>query len=121
MTTTEEQASAPPSDFAHCKTLYEAMLAEAARVPDPEQPTEDNAGMIVYTGYLTKLVTQQLRFSVPYYTSLRHHLARMGCIKQLKRGGGSAPSEWLLIKEPTLADFLDDRPKRAPKQTREDM
>jgi hypothetical protein len=35
----------------------------------------------------------------------------MECIKQLRRGGSSTPSQWELIREPTLEAFLESRTK----------
>lgn len=57
--------------------------------------------IIVYEGKLTELITQKLYLSVPYYTSITRALKSMGCIRQLRRGGGSSPSQWELIREPT--------------------
>jgi len=68
--------------------------------------------LLIYEGFLTTLVTRQLNLSVPYYTSVTNVLKRMGCVRQLRRGGGSAPSQWLLIKEPQEKDFLATLPKK---------
>jgi hypothetical protein len=70
--------------------------------------------MVVYEGMLTKLVTEDLGLPVPYYTKVRQFLMAMGCIRQLRRGGGSAPSQWELIREPTIDlwdDLTDDEPQ----------
>jgi len=96
-TTAPSEESAPPALFDHCVRTYEAMLAQA-------QPHE--SGQIVYEGFLTQLITAQLNLSVPYYTSVRKQLMRMGCIRQLKRGGGTAPSQWELIYQPTEEAFF---------------
>jgi len=76
--------------------------------------------MIVYEGFLTTLITSKLNLSVPYYTSVRKALMRMGCIRQLRRGGGTAMSQWELIYEPTLEAFLDQEVKKPRQPTRLD-
>jgi hypothetical protein len=76
------------------------MLEESRNV------SEGNSSVIVYEGFLTKLVTVKLNYSVPYYTKLRVCLVQMGCMKQLKRGGGTAPSQWEMIYEPTYEAFV---------------
>lgn len=87
----------PPALFIHCKNTYRAMLEESTEV----QFDNDSKG-IVYEGKLTALITEKLYLSVPYYTKIRAALIAMGCMKQLRRGGGSAPSQWELYYEPTL-------------------
>jgi hypothetical protein len=77
--------------------------------------------IVVYEGFLTQLITQQLNLSVPYYTSVRQALINMGCIKQLRRGGGSSPSQWEMITEPTVEAFMQQRPPKAPKQDKYSM
>lgn len=107
------------------------MLAESSRVVtfrdddidpaqllDDETPPQEEAPIIVYEGFLTQLVTGQLNLSVPYFTSIRKTLINMGCIRQLRRGGGTAPSQWEMIMEPTPEAFLVQRPKREPKKDR---
>lgn len=106
MTTSAAEGEAPPALFDHCCRVYEAMRQEA-------KPIGDNS-IMVYEGYFTRLVTMQLNLSVPYYTSIRKQLIQMGCIRQLKRGGGTAPSQWELVYEPTEEAFfkaLDTKPK----------
>jgi hypothetical protein len=66
--------------------------------------------MVVYEGMFTKLVIEDLGLPTPYYTSVRRKLLDMGCIRQLRRGGGTAPSQWELLREPT-ADLWDAIPK----------
>ena len=108
MSTALEPGTAPPANFEHCQNVYKAMLSNSTRIE----------GVIVYSGFLTKLITQELSLSVPFYTSLMRELKRMGCVKQLKRGGGTAPSEWELVKAPTLDDFMEARPAKAPANDR---
>lgn len=61
-------------------------------------------GMLVWTGYTTKLF-KRLNLAVPLFTSVTQHLKRMDCIRQLARGGGSSPSAWLLLQPPTETLF----------------
>ena len=92
--------------FEHCSKVYSAMHEEAKRVDTAE------GGMIVYEGFLTALVTKKLNLSVPYYTSVMRVLKDMGCVRQLRRGGGTAPSQWMLIREPDEASFTQASPKK---------
>jgi len=96
------------------------MLEVATSVPTFTDADAEPSHIIVYEGFLTQLVTGQLNLSVPYYTSVRTSLIRMGCIKQLRRGGGTAPSQWEMCYEPTLDAFMHAQPKKVPKQTPDD-
>lgn len=93
--TEDKPTSALPAIFEHCCSVYKAMAARA------ETRTVDDAEVLVYEGALTKLFRDQLGLSVPYYTSSLGELKRMGCLAQLRRGGGGAPSIWALYFEPT--------------------
>lgn len=75
--------------------------------------------MIVWEGFLTRFITEELHLSVPYYSSVTLALKRMGCIKQLRRGGGSSPSQWELITEPTEELFTNKLPKKEPQVSRQ--
>lgn len=118
--------TAPPALFEHCCTVYDAMLSEAKQIPiqepvvgsssDIEERQELEQHIIVYEGFLTKLFSN-LHISVPYYTTVRTALMNMGCIKQLRRGGSSSPSQWEMIYEPTLEAFMKQKEPTVPKQT----
>lgn len=56
---------------------------------------------IFWTGALTKLLIDN-NFNAGAYTSVTQKLIAMGCIEQVQRGGGRAPSIWCLITEPTM-------------------
>jgi hypothetical protein len=90
-----------PALFDHCTRVYEAMLAEAKEV------TEAGVDIIVWEGFPTKLLKDQLRLSSPYYTHTLRALRAMGCARQLRRGGSTTTSQWELIKEPTAELFMD--------------
>jgi hypothetical protein len=134
----EVNEGAPPALFDHCVNTYRAMQQASKPVetfvakgrPDEdsidtrlrmhEEGEEDTSSMImVYEGFFTQLVTSQLNLSVPYFTSVRKALINMGCIRQLKRGGGTSPSQWELIYEPTLEAFMNQQPKREKKPTKD--
>jgi hypothetical protein len=106
-----------PALYDHCVRAYKAMLADAKVVIDPATG-EGESQIVIYEGFLTQLITQQLNLSVPYYTSVRRSLLQMGCIRQLRRGGGSSPSQWEMITEPTEEAFLKQQPPKKPKQDR---
>jgi hypothetical protein len=93
---------AEPALLQHCEELYKAMMKEA------EEQYQDGTTLLVYEGFLTKLV-QKLGMPTPYYTYIRRALLRMDCIRQLRRGGGSTPSQWLLVQEPSLVLFQSSR------------
>jgi hypothetical protein len=86
----------PPALYDHCVTVYDAMLQRAYRTT----PANDEPPQVIYEGKLTQLI-RELHLPVPYYTFTLTELKRMGCVKQLRRGGGTAPSQWELITEPT--------------------
>jgi hypothetical protein len=81
--------------FDHCVSVYQEMEAQAR--------DERNDGL-VYEGHLTKLF-HQLGLSTPYYTSVMNRLKLMGCVDQLRRGGGSSPSRWRLTRVPNEESF----------------
>ena len=105
-----------PAQFDHCMRVYALMERESSI--EEFEPTESTAdynerhqdapiaeGMKgrrrVWEGHTTRIFNN-LELSTPYYTSVLNHLKRMGCVEQLRRGGGSATSKWLLIREPTI-------------------
>lgn len=112
--------NAPPALFEHCCRAYEAMLAEARRIPVVTGSDDESAYNIVYEGFFTRLITGKLNLSTPYYSSIRDALMNMGCIRQLRRGGSTTPSQWELIREPSLEAFMNQMPTKTPKQTKED-
>lgn len=85
--------------FDHCVRVYKEM-AEQSRW---EKVDEDHE-WFVYEGYLTKLF-QSLQLSVPYYTKVMEVLKAMGCLEQIRRGGGNTPSRWRLVLPPEEESF----------------
>jgi hypothetical protein len=90
-----EQEAPLPALYEHCRTVYK-LMEEEAKLIHPDQ----GGTTLVWEGHLTKLF-QRLHLSVPYYTSVTRELKRMGCVTQKRRGGGNAPSQWIILTEPT--------------------
>lgn len=101
----------PPALFDHCRRAYEELIKEGrcVRVSDEMGDYRD---IIIWEGMFTNFIVNRLNLSTPYFTSIRRELIRMGCIRQLRRGGGSSPSQWELIREPGLDLFYQARPLR---------
>jgi len=86
--------------------MLEDPRTEVRQLPD---------GQVVhlYEGYLTKLFAQH-HLSVPLYTHTLRALKEMDCVRQLRRGGGGSPSQWLLVRPPER-DKVEEA--LAPKET----
>jgi len=93
MTTTQE---ALPTKLIHCQNVYTTMRESAE-----EFKADGSVPIIVWEGYFTALM-RDLNLAVPYYSMVKNLLEKMGCIRQLRRGGGNAKSQWELLKPPTL-------------------
>lgn len=120
----DHRGDVPITLYIHCVNAYEKMLSHASRVALVNEATndwEDRQYMIVYEGALTRLITQELNLSVPYYTSVTRALKNMGCIRQLRRGGSSSKSQWELIKAPTEEAFNNQTKPKQPKQDKYEM
>ena len=98
----EDKEGPVPALFEQCLILYEAMTDKATMAPI--RPDSDEEGL-VYEGFLTRLITDELHYSNPYYTKLTQRLKAMDCIRQIKRGGSTAMSRWLLVQRPTFEHF----------------
>lgn len=116
---------APATLYLHCQQVYERMLGQAKKVemlaPDQSIDEEPRDSMIVWEGMLTRLITSEMNLSIPYYSYVTKALKQMGCIKQLRRGGGTSPSQWELIKAPNEETFVNQTPKRSVRKTKTDM
>jgi hypothetical protein len=91
---------APPKLFEHCSVVYEAMKKVA------KGTTIEGTYALVYEGYLTRLFAD-LQMAMPYYTTVMRRLKAMDCVQQLARGGGSSPSRWQLLTEPSWDSFAE--------------
>jgi hypothetical protein len=72
---------------------------------------------LVYTGYLTKLIGSIC--SPTYYGKIVRTLIDMGAIEQYARGGGTAASQWRILRtidSPSEVTNLDDRPRSVKKR-----
>lgn len=105
--TNVEEEPPLPAIFGHCQTVYDLMRQQAE-----VREVEGEGRIVVWEGFLTRLLGQELNLPTPYYTSVRTNLVRMGCVKQLQRGGGNSPSQWELITRPTAPLFREKAPKR---------
>lgn len=95
--------------YDHCVRVYEEMHAQSREeeldFADPGDGEFVNKHQVlVYEGHLTKLFAG-LQLSTPYYTSVMNHLKAMGCVEQLRRGGGNSPSRWMLVRPPAEEAF----------------
>lgn len=96
-----EKKELTPALFEQCLEVYDAMYDKAEfKMIDGEQ-------VLVYEGFLTRLITQDLHYSTPYYTKITKRLKAMDCIRQLKRGGSTTPSRWAILQRPTVKHFSE--------------
>lgn len=100
----ETEQGAPPKLYQHALRVFEEMHRHSKAQKITDGGTERHA--LIYEGFMTQLF-RDLNLSTPYYSKILRRLQRMGCIIQLSRGGGNAPSRWELLKEPEL-DAFDD-------------
>lgn len=102
MSSVEEDDRPTSVVFDHCNSVYAEMHQQARY-----EPVEGDTGneQLIYEGHLTKLVTGDLGLATPRYTAVMNHLKAMGCVEQIRRGGGSSPSRWLLVKPPDESSF----------------
>lgn len=103
-----ENQEAPPVLYQYCVDAYNLML-NAAKLESIEQDDGTVAQKVVWEGMLTALITQKMALSIPYFTFVTRALKRMDCIKQLRRGGGTAPSRWEMLREPTYELFEETK------------
>ena len=97
-----------PALWTYVAKVYRQMEdeAEVERLAGDLQGEEEEATGLVYTGHLTSLF-QGMGIPNPYYTSVTRALKLMGCVIQLRRGGGTARSKWLLVAPPSEESFMD--------------
>lgn len=96
--------------YTHCERVYAEMMLEATAVE------VDDETVYIYEGFTTKLF-EKLGLSMPHYSAVLQELKRMGCVEQVKRGGGGAKSVWKLLEAPTLERF-EEAPQRGTWETR---
>lgn len=87
-----------PAIFEYTARIYGAMEEEATlEALGPQYGDEEG---LVYEGFLTKLI-QDNDLPNPYYTKVTQELKRMDCARQLRRGGSTSKSRWLLLQPPS--------------------
>lgn len=91
-----------PTIYEYALQTYRKMEEEASVETLGEQ--FDFIQALVYEGFTTHLV-RDLDLPPPYFSKIRSELMRMDCIRQLRRGGNTSPSRWLLVQPPTLELF----------------
>ena len=94
----EQEVQQLPTIFDYCVQAYQAMVEEASYESLGAAYGDDEG--LVYDGYTTKLIAG-LGLPTPYYTKVFQELQRMDCARQLRRGGSTTTSRWLLLQEPT--------------------
>ena len=103
-----------PAMWNYVEKVYFAMQESAT----PE------SGTLVWEGHTTKLFSE-LAVPTPYYTAVLRLLKDMGCIHQMRRGGGGSTSQWALWEDPTPEVFLQvhnqGKEKRASVAPRDDV
>jgi hypothetical protein len=103
--------------YNHCQAIYKAMSDEAKAetiLVEGEDGGPVATGYYLYEGYATALF-QQEELAAPYYTRVMRLLKDMGCVEQLRRGGGAAKSKWRLLREPTEELFHAAESRKRPK------
>ena len=95
MAVTAEEVGAHPAMWEHVKRTYFAMRVAS----------ETSEGRVYYTGFISSLMFDELGVPVPYYGKVLGILKLMGCVAQIRRGGGRSQSQWELFEEPTLENF----------------
>lgn len=114
----EVQFELPVSqNYQYCVDAY-SLMKDNAQYYTAEQT--GSVAMTVWEGFFTKLITEDLNLSVPYFTTIRRELIRMECIRQLRRGGGSSPSQWELLRPPTEDLWHSAPPKRSQTNSKQE-
>jgi len=88
-----------PALYEHACRVYKAMEEQATW--STLEGVDSDRQFLLYEGHLTNLF-RKLLLSVPYYTKIRNMLIALGCIEQVRRGGGNGTSKWVLWHAPAL-------------------
>lgn len=96
-----------PAKWTHCVKVYERMKSETKL----EEVEGTNKTLNVWTGFTTKMFAE-LGVPQPYYGDILHILKEMGCLQQVRRGGRTTPSQWVVFDtEPTSGEYQRVRPQ----------
>lgn len=88
----------PNAIWDHANTIYDAMKKDSRRV------RIEGVHAHLWEGFATHLFSEK-RVPIPYYGKVLNALKEMGCIRLIKRGARTQPSQWALYKKPTRKDF----------------
>ncbi len=98
-----------PTIYEYSVEVYQAMM---------EQASSENLGAaygdeegLVYDGFTTKLISD-LGLPTPYYSKVLKELVRMDCIRQIRRGGSTTTSRWVLLQAPSVELWTKMQPSR---------
>ncbi len=107
-----------PTIYEYSIQTYQAMEEQAST--ESLGPAHGDEEGLVYDGHTTKLI-RDLGLPTPYYTKVLKELKRMDCIRQLRRGGSTTTSRWLLMQEPTVELFTKMQASNKPGGSRLDV
>lgn len=79
-----------PKQYTRSVVIYEKLLEDAE---------DTGEGTFIWTGFMTE-VFKDSGVGKNLYSTILKVLQSMGCISQLQRGGGTAPSVWVLHQAP---------------------
>lgn len=66
-----------PAAYTYCVEAYQLMEDNAVMM------NVRDTDLLVWEGFTTKLITDDLHLSVPYYSKIMNYLKNMGCVEQL--------------------------------------
>lgn len=96
-----------PAKWTHCVNVYNRMKEEAK----PSEVEGTDKVMNVWTGFTTRAFAE-LGVPQPYYGDVLHILKEMGCIQQVRRGGRTSPSQWVVFDtQPSPDEYKKVRPQ----------
>src|SRR5438552_16082227 len=93
------EAEALPTFFGHAIKVYSMLEREAVGVV-----REDGTIVRQWTGFFTHTI-KDAGFSSAYYSRIKPLLIELGCVTQVRRGGGTAPTVFILNHPPVVDDF----------------
>lgn len=105
-----------PKLFMRCLRIWNAMREQAHPYADPES-FGDNEKRLIYVGHISTLA-DQVGEARNYIGQLTRRLRNMGCIAQLRRGGGKGIGQWVILEEPTIALFTASHEMVVPDRSR---
>lgn len=112
MTDEQQEEIVLPTIFEYCVKAYQAMKEEASTENLGAQYGDEEG--LVWDGFSTQLI-RNLDLPVPYYSKVFGELKRMDCVRQLRRGGSTTTSRWLLMQDPSPELFTKMPADRTPK------